>query len=756
MQPEPPVSPFQRQHPQLQLQRTRHASLDFPRSSAKHMTQEDEWCEFLSASMVALTADDDDDDDDENNNREPDVTSRSFDTLSGLSFGRRSSWLERDNNNSGSSNNGNSISSAPRSGPLPRGNSDDATFGSVGSGKIRGESFSETLTSSTGSSPGGSMWRPLGRRASAHSMPSSNQIDHQFELAALAQASSSTLSGGLSHLGGFQDVVNISSSGSSAHDSTSSDEDTRERHVDNNIAEKDAVRPAIIDVDPAYAASCLPMLAALPESGRELTVDTRPSGIMHVKSPVLSNRKDAQTWQLQEEELLSSPRFGGFRGSIDETTLSMLGGRMSMVEEEATNQPPELDEHRQRTTKDARAASVDFTHSRPNSISPPLPPPQEPMQRLRARSFSYSSTYGSSSYNPVFSGKPYAPQPPPQDFPTTMRQFHAGPPPPPPQPASMPHTSVRPPRVSIPADSPMHPYHQPPANPPFRRYSTDFAAHSPYPESMPHDGEHRTPTGRGMRSYSVDYFSPNTRLRTHSVENHAMFSPPPPPVDYPGMARHASGGPAFEWPRSPLAVPTAPPLPPDTHSPNAGRFPPPPPEAFYEVEFKRGRTEVFAGNAGFNAGEYVKVEADRGEDIGKVVRRVNDMSKLSGSPGSLESGTSSDDSMMRPKRHDAHTKRIVCVASVRECELLSEQRKEEHEVFEVCKSKVRQRLLPMNVIDAEYQFDRHKLTFFFEADRRIDFRELVRDLFAIYKTRIWLQQVVPVGKRSMSDCDSSN
>ena len=40
-----------------------------------------------------------------------------------------------------------------------------------------------------------------------------------------------------------------------------------------------------------------------------------------------------------------------------------------------------------------------------------------------------------------------------------------------------------------------------------------------------------------------------------------------------------------------------------------------------------------------------------------------------------------------------------------------------------------------------YQFDRHKLTFFFEADGRIDFRELVRDLFSIYKTRIWMQQV---------------
>ncbi|KAJ0410367.1 hypothetical protein P43SY_002699 [Pythium insidiosum] len=304
------------QQPQLpQQQRTRHASLDFPRGS-KHLTQEEEWCEFLSASMVALTTDEE-----EENNAEPDVTSRSFDTLSGLTFGRRSSWLERDNN-----------STAPRSVPAARGNSDDATFGSVGSGKIRGESFSETLTSSTGSSPGGSMWRPLGRRASAHNMPTSNQLEHHFESASFGHVSSAG-SGVVSQLGSFQDAINISSSGSSAHDSTSSDEDTRERHVDNNAGEKEAVRLGIIDVDPAYAVSCLPMLTTLPESGRDLTVDTRPSGIMHVKSPVLSNRKDAQTWQLQEEELLGSPRFGQFRGSIDETTLTMLGGRMSMVEE---------------------------------------------------------------------------------------------------------------------------------------------------------------------------------------------------------------------------------------------------------------------------------------------------------------------------------------------------------------------------------------------------------------------------------------
>ena len=55
--------------------------------------------------------------------------------------------------------------------------------------------------------------------------------------------------------------------------------------------------------------------------------------------------------------------------------------------------------------------------------------------------------------------------------------------------------------------------------------------------------------------------------------------------------------------------------------------------------------------------------------------------------------------------------------------------------------KVAERQLPLTILDAELQFDRHKLVFFFEADRRIDFRELVSELFSQYKTRIWMQQV---------------
>ncbi|KAG7391063.1 hypothetical protein PHYBOEH_006798 [Phytophthora boehmeriae] len=220
-------------------------------------------------------------------------------------------------------------------------------------------------------------------------------------------------------------------------------------------------------------------------------------------------------------------------------------------------------------------------------------------------------------------------------------------------------------------------------------------------------------------------------------------------------SRSNSAGVAFDWGRGHVDMNPSPPLPPDIRpsSNGASHYPPPPPEAYYDVEFKRGRQEVFAGRAAFKPGEYVKVEADRGEDIGRVVQRALDLSKV-GSGGS-EAGGPSEEPMGR-KRHDLPTKKIICAASPRECEMLNEQRKEEHEVFEVCKSKVRQRLLPMNVIDAEYQFDRHKLTFFFEADRRIDFRELVRDLFAIYKTRIWLQQVVPSGKKAAGSEPEAN
>ena len=159
----------------------------------------------------------------------------------------------------------------------------------------------------------------------------------------------------------------------------------------------------------------------------------------------------------------------------------------------------------------------------------------------------------------------------------------------------------------------------------------------------------------------------------------------------------------------------------------------------YSVKFKRTQRSFVIGprlNRDLKIGTYVKVEADRGEDLGIVVGKVSpekrnyrggDMSIMP--PATGAAGNTSD------------LKRIIRLATHDEVSLLSLKREEEDELLKICRTKVRQRGLPMNVVDAEYQFDRHKLTFFFEAEGRVDFRELVRDLFSIYKTRIWMQQL---------------
>jgi len=70
----------------------------------------------------------------------------------------------------------------------------------------------------------------------------------------------------------------------------------------------------------------------------------------------------------------------------------------------------------------------------------------------------------------------------------------------------------------------------------------------------------------------------------------------------------------------------------------------------------------------------------------------------------------------------------------------SNQQKEA-EALEICKKKVREHKLPMRLIDVEYTFDMGKIIFYFTAENRVDFRELVKDLAAIFKTRIELRQI---------------
>lgn len=163
----------------------------------------------------------------------------------------------------------------------------------------------------------------------------------------------------------------------------------------------------------------------------------------------------------------------------------------------------------------------------------------------------------------------------------------------------------------------------------------------------------------------------------------------------------------------------------------------------YTVKFKRSQRAFKLGERvtrEVKIGCYVKVEADRGEDLGIVISIVPVEKYLA---SNRTKSASDDEEQPVPSQITSigDIRRIMRPATNDEITLLEVKKEEEDELLKICTTKARQRGLPMTVVDAEYQFDRNKLTFFFEAEGRIDFRELVRDLFSIYKTRIWMQQV---------------
>ena len=86
-------------------------------------------------------------------------------------------------------------------------------------------------------------------------------------------------------------------------------------------------------------------------------------------------------------------------------------------------------------------------------------------------------------------------------------------------------------------------------------------------------------------------------------------------------------------------------------------------------------------------------------------------------------------------------KKIIRIATKQDDKQNIENEKEEKEAFKVCEKKIKEHGLDMKLMDVEFKFDKSKILFFFTAEGRIDFRELVRDLAAVYKTRIELRQI---------------
>ena len=118
--------------------------------------------------------------------------------------------------------------------------------------------------------------------------------------------------------------------------------------------------------------------------------------------------------------------------------------------------------------------------------------------------------------------------------------------------------------------------------------------------------------------------------------------------------------------------------------------------------------------------ELVILENDEGEDIGTVA---------------IPNRKISEEKLIAP------LKRVLRIANPKDIKHYNECKKKEEEAFEYCNKKIKEMDLKMNLTDVELKFDNTKLLFFFTADGRIDFRELVKDLAAKYKTRIELRQI---------------
>lgn len=86
-------------------------------------------------------------------------------------------------------------------------------------------------------------------------------------------------------------------------------------------------------------------------------------------------------------------------------------------------------------------------------------------------------------------------------------------------------------------------------------------------------------------------------------------------------------------------------------------------------------------------------------------------------------------------------KKVLRKASSEDLDKVVENKQKEKEAFKICLDKIEKHNLPMKLVDVEYTFDNNKIIFYFTADGRIDFRELVKDLASVFRTRIELRQI---------------
>jgi cell fate regulator YaaT (PSP1 superfamily) len=171
------------------------------------------------------------------------------------------------------------------------------------------------------------------------------------------------------------------------------------------------------------------------------------------------------------------------------------------------------------------------------------------------------------------------------------------------------------------------------------------------------------------------------------------------------------------------------------HSPTPSEKEEPKPPGLMKVSFKGNRRETFlnSGNIALKSGDYVVVETELGEDIGVVAPVCNKVEGCNRCP-SIEPEFNN-----RKNGESMHI--LLRKANDKEISTHHNNRRDEPDAFNRGLDLISKNGLKMKLVDVEYQLDRRKMTFFYTAEERVDFRQLVKDLAYEFRTRIEMRQI---------------
>ncbi len=141
------------------------------------------------------------------------------------------------------------------------------------------------------------------------------------------------------------------------------------------------------------------------------------------------------------------------------------------------------------------------------------------------------------------------------------------------------------------------------------------------------------------------------------------------------------------------------------------------------IRFKPAGKTYYFDPLGFDVklNEKVIVETSRGVEMGRVVIGKRELTESDG--------------------FNKQLKGVLRIATEADEQTAAENREREKEAFKICSEKIKEHKLEMKLVEVEYSFDRSKILFYFTADGRVDFRELVKDLATVFRTRIELRQI---------------